>query len=141
MIELKPCPFCGGEAILKQDVRYPRSGKYEGKSVKAYEVICSNYDCIIYGADNKYFFTKEEATEAWNKRTPGWISVNKRLPEREEAVVVLTEGMELLVAKIDEKFDYWYHEEGAFSMSYVTHWFPIPELPEPPTLEGDEQND
>lgn len=82
-----------------------------------------------------------EGVLAESKQKTGWISVKDRLPEREEAVVVLTEGMELLVANIDEKFDYWYHEEGILSMSYVTHWLPIPELPEPPMLEEDEQND
>jgi Lar family restriction alleviation protein len=138
MIELKPCPFCGGEAILRQDIRYPRSGKYEGKSVKAYEVICSNYDCIIYGADNKYFFTKEEAIEAWNNRKPDWISVDDRLPEEDVRVLIVGKRGGIQIARSIECSScsngrLWISDTRKYPKP--THWMP---LPEPPTLEGDE---
>lgn len=64
MADLKPCPFCGGAASIQRDVRYP--GRSNGR--KAFEVLCLNPDCVIYRADNKYFFTKKEAVAAWNKR-------------------------------------------------------------------------
>lgn len=66
--ELLPCPFCWKPATIKQDVRYPRSGRYEGKAVTAYEPVCTNPFCIIYMADNKYFLSKRKAAEAWNDR-------------------------------------------------------------------------
>ena len=65
MTELKPCPFCGRKPIIKSDNRYPRP---ERERITAYEVICKNYDCIIYNADNKYYRTEEEAKNAWNRR-------------------------------------------------------------------------
>lgn len=65
MTELKSCPFCGKMPIIKSDNRYPRP---ECERVTAYEVICNNYDCIIYNADNKYYRTEEEAIMAWNRR-------------------------------------------------------------------------
>ena len=51
---------------MKQDTRYPRSGKYEDEAVTAYEVCCTNRNCIIYNADNKYFLSAEEAAKVWN---------------------------------------------------------------------------
>lgn len=64
--ELKPCPFCGGEARIVSTeprlYRHSRNGKYA--------VAC--YGCEIYlGYDEDYgcqFDTKEEAIEAWNTR-------------------------------------------------------------------------
>lgn len=64
---LKPCPFCGGEAIIKHDLRYP---DWSEEPVSASEVICTNYECPIYKADNTYYISDEEAIAAWNRRTP-----------------------------------------------------------------------
>ncbi len=152
-IFLKPCPFCGGKAELKQDTRYPRSGKYEDKAVKAYEVICPNHDCVIYNADNTYFLSKKAAVEVWNSRASGWISVKERLPEEIHRIdyydkvggeVSFTES-DTVVCRIiyDEKIQYvtgiftdgqWllYHDmyNGENEKLQVTHWMPLPELPE-----------
>ena len=46
--ELKPCPFCGGKAVIF---------KY------FWSVRCE--DCLV---ETSIFETKEEATEAWNRR-------------------------------------------------------------------------
>lgn len=64
-IILKPCPFCGSKPVMKSDYRYPRPSC---KRLKAYEVVCQNYDCIIYNADNSYELTPKAAVEKWNKR-------------------------------------------------------------------------
>lgn len=63
--KLKSCPFCGRMPTLQSDNRYPRP---KCERVTAYEVICSNYDCIIYNADNKYYLTPSKAVKAWNRR-------------------------------------------------------------------------
>lgn len=73
MTELKPCPFCGKEAVLKKasfsDIVY---------------VQCNNKRCAVFcGTIGKN--TKEEAVRAWNTRanwhtgTPtedGWYLLN-----------------------------------------------------------------
>lgn len=64
MTELKPCPFCGKIPRLKTDIRYP-----QGEQIAAYEVVCSNWECIIYNADDVYFPTPQDAIIAWNRRT------------------------------------------------------------------------
>ena len=60
MPELKPCPFCGGEAKL-QDTTY-------GNNISAYVVRCKNIDCDIRPATS-YFRLKKEAIERWNRRS------------------------------------------------------------------------
>ena len=49
--ELKPCPFCGGEAR-----------RYEGKH-DGYSVCCTKCSTKIYG-----YFSKAGAARAWNRR-------------------------------------------------------------------------
>jgi len=56
-IKLEPCPFCGGEAELK-DMTFEIEGMNVGKT---YFVECEN-GCM------EYFKTRKEAVEAWNKR-------------------------------------------------------------------------
>ena len=63
--ELKPCPFCGGKAVLQIDVRYPRPQR---EPRRAYEVFCVNNACVLYKADDKYFLNRKKAVEAWNTR-------------------------------------------------------------------------
>ena len=57
MSDLKPCPFCGGEA---------EAIKAHHIFENPYVVICSNEKCrASLGMFSK---TKEEAIEAWNRR-------------------------------------------------------------------------
>ena len=68
MTELKPCPFCGGEAAL-----------YEKRFVALkplYTVECRSCtalvgrDCETYQASKGYthFYSKDDAIAAWNRR-------------------------------------------------------------------------
>lgn len=57
---LKPCPFCGGEAEIKD------SGIIKGTHY--YEIGCKNYDCYAYIGKSVYS-SKEEALYAWNNRS------------------------------------------------------------------------
>lgn len=63
--ELRPCPFCGSRPVLQTDTRYPRP---ECEPRKAYEVVCKNWDCVIYMADARYKLNRQEAIDAWNRR-------------------------------------------------------------------------
>lgn len=65
MTELLPCPFCGGEAHVNHDHRW-YGDVY--KAVDAYEVVCLNFGCIIYYADDVWYDTESEAIAAWNSR-------------------------------------------------------------------------
>lgn len=57
-IELKPCPFCGGEAKL---YRMPTLDGFP------YKVGCNEVTCPIH-VFTVGMCTKEEAIEAWNRR-------------------------------------------------------------------------
>lgn len=57
MDDLKPCPFCGADAVIEHKF-----------NLGTWIVQCSNNFCpasYMIGAD---YDTQEEATEAWNRR-------------------------------------------------------------------------
>lgn len=54
MSELLPCPFCGGEARLHDNII-------------GFSIFCANDDCDIIAATGT-METKEVAIEAWNTR-------------------------------------------------------------------------
>lgn len=56
MTELKPCPFCGGEAEVCS------TGTYGIKFF--YRINCKRYCCIQV----EFYSNKEDAAEAWNQR-------------------------------------------------------------------------
>lgn len=57
MLEIKPCPFCGGKAIFKETAGY------------WCDVICEKCGamirCVLNNCD---YSSKYEAIEAWNRR-------------------------------------------------------------------------
>ena len=59
MDELKPCPFCGGEAELRVTKHIPRGFDYTPR--------CKNPSCC--GRLTKLYLVKEAAINAWNTRT------------------------------------------------------------------------
>lgn len=58
--ELKPCPFCGGEAYIKS---YLPCDGYMGESTR-YRVGCDSCGVTVEKC------TKEHAIDTWNTRTP-----------------------------------------------------------------------
>ena len=70
--ELKPCPFCGGEAYTEGD----KSKLQDGFGF--WYVSCKN-NCGVSG----YFRTKEDAIKAWNRRY-NENGVNREKPKENE---------------------------------------------------------
>ena len=58
MIELKPCPFCGGN-----DIQIDEMESFWDKNETIWRVLCIN--CIAETAGD----TKEQAIAAWNRRS------------------------------------------------------------------------
>ena len=56
MEELKPCPFCGGEAKVEI-------------SLGRYSVICTNCDATILPSTTLNNPTKDDVIANWNRRT------------------------------------------------------------------------
>ena len=57
MSDLRPCPFCGGEA----EATFLEAARY-------YKIQCGNTKCIIRTALPRVYNTEAEAIEAWNTR-------------------------------------------------------------------------
>ena len=55
-MELKPCPFCGGEAITLKN------------TFRQYGVGCNDNDCEVEPGIAPIFDYESEAIEAWNRR-------------------------------------------------------------------------
>lgn len=58
MSKLKPCPFCGNEAVRFSGVYFEKEMHY---------IQCTNEDCLIQPITGMYTL-KSNATKAWNKR-------------------------------------------------------------------------
>ncbi len=76
LVELLPCPFCGGPAELDNAA--------EPQFTRRPTVTCANEDCFGY-MPSAYFARDSEAIEAWNRRPA--------LSQRDEHIRVLTEAL------------------------------------------------
>lgn len=109
--ELKPCPFCGGEAATKSTI-YGYGERYEAYCTKCY-----------IGLD--LFESEEDAIKAWNKRATDWIPVEERLPEESGFYFVTADfGEQVSTANchFDKKIEKWWA-----TMYEVIAWMPLPE--------------
>ena len=72
----------------------------------------------------------------WSKSTSlnGWISVKDRLPEDDKDVLVYDSGSkEIIMASYNSDYDEWstpYDYYYDLDNDKITHWQPLPELPE-----------
>ena len=62
MMELKPCPFCGGEAEVVPH-------KFFSEALKAWKVDCYGIECKnCHTSGYQFWGTEEQAVKAWNRR-------------------------------------------------------------------------
>ena len=59
-----------------------------------------------------------------------WISVKDRLPEHEDIVLICTKDKDVQAFQWDSVYNGWLGDRYNYSTKYVTHWMPLPELPE-----------
>lgn len=114
-MNLKPCPFCGGEATLK----LMGDGQYK--------CVCTYCNA---GTDCGY---KELSAAQWNWRTGGWIREKKRLPNVGDWVLVF-DGKRVQHAYMDSSGRWAVCFTGSHGTVYyvaspVTHWQPLPDPP------------
>jgi hypothetical protein len=57
---------------------------------------------------------------------PGWISVHEKLPENNDKVLAFTLSGKYAVARYDQRRQCWI----AAGNLTVTHWMPLPDVPE-----------
>ena len=73
--ELKPCPFCGGEAEVREGFVYADNAvliRCQKCFVKTEKVLINHPKITYYGTDESTRYTKEQAiqkaAEIWNRR-------------------------------------------------------------------------
>lgn len=62
-IELKPCPFCGGEPTMSSYTYSTLGGGYV-----QFKVECENDNCPAQPTVDWHYWSEAEAAEAWNTR-------------------------------------------------------------------------
>ena len=156
MDNLKPCPFCGGEAILRE---------YDDGSG---HIRCNRCDFtpFIHASFGREK-SKQKAIAEWNRRPDIWIPVTERLPESGKHVLLCCEVRPAMkryicdgyyakaksiinscsfdyecAVEYDEERDEYFLLEGFYEViknwddftsitieDFVTHWMPLPEPP------------
>lgn len=125
--KLKPCPFCGEKPKLYEIPPHTHQIATFMPDF-AGEWIC---ECDICGKAIAAGKTAEEASEKWNRRAPGWVSVDKVLPlNRKHVIEFDAEGRWVY------PWLYFRSDTEAFLDELdddkpvkITHWMPFPESP------------
>lgn len=63
-VELKPCPFCGGEARMYYD--------WSSATGDWFSIDCNNDECLMVNQGTGWRDSKEKAISAWNTRAYDW---------------------------------------------------------------------
>jgi Lar family restriction alleviation protein len=69
--ELKPCPFCGGEASASGTIRYSANHVHEQGWDQDTFYFCNCPDCGVNNRGIVGHRTPAEAIAAWNRRSEG----------------------------------------------------------------------
>ncbi len=124
MSNLKPCPFCGGEAEMYESE--PSTARFNEGAVH-FAVQCLGFYCQGVKA-NVWQISPEEAVIKWNDRKEGWVSVKDDRP-------VPKQGNKILGYNANDSEPYVFEcmfDDGFWSNiggEDFTHWMSSPELP------------
>lgn len=67
MNEIKTCPFCGSEAVIKERMSEDYYSCAGNNNIN-YDVVCTNKDCHMENGTDSWYDTPEDAIKSWNKR-------------------------------------------------------------------------
>ena len=98
------------------------------KVIYAEDLLCSmRDDPSINGTNFARIKRHIEAAPVVQK----WISVKDRLPENDAYINVTTDGVVIPAYWHNDRF-YAFTAIGVATVGGVTHWMPLPKLPQPP---------
>lgn len=125
--ELLPCPFCGGASNI---------GASSNGFASCFQL------CLDCGAEGPAAHTVAKGEASWNTRaalsapvSPGWISVDERLPKPNVDVLAVMRGKtkrsksRIITAAIEPSDGSWYELYGDDVEYPITHWQPMPAAP------------
>lgn len=122
---LKPCPFCGNNPDV---YKHSNVAIYIGMPYFAGDWICMCLHCHQAVVGGKKY---SDVVEKWNRRAPGWFSVDKVLPlNRTHVIGFDAEGRWVypwLYFHSDTKE--FLDELDDDKLVKITHWMPFPEAP------------
>ena len=157
-IELKPCPFCGFEKPFLTNCEYRKSMWTircpNCKIETTVPVVRQKWGNVYCGNEES---NRKRLIESWNRRTElnaanRWISVDKRLPETNEPVLVWYEYFRYGrynrmyqtygIARYFSEVRKWLIEGCNTSTDKVLYWCPLPppmKIEEPPDDKEEEE--
>lgn len=125
MIDLKPCPFCGGKARAMSD-----DGRWYVACVgtdDCYAALGEAYD--KYGDADHNYYQRDIAEAAWNARASDWQPIE----------TAPRDGSRLWLYEPSYGYEGWWHEDWPRGEAYwmddrdsepePTHWRPLPDPP------------
>lgn len=82
--------------------------------------------------------TLKTAVESQPTLTPPneWVSVEERLPEARDDYMVLTEDAEVFLCDYIPSVRQWWNGDSIIIDGRITHWMPLPALPDRRQPEG-----
>ena len=126
--ELKPCPFCGGDASIGNGLK-GHDGDYY--FVNCTDCLASTNLLIVEGNE----LTRDAAIAAWNTRAPGWLPIESA-PKNHTPVDLWSpsDGRLTNYVRFDHHGDgrniyYMPVDSGPAVIRDATHWQPLPEPP------------
>ena len=125
MGELKPCPFCGGEA----EIEVNHTDYTNGEHTTTYEPKCN--DCLL---SRQPLQCKKTAINAWNQRQDGWISVEDGYPKEAGhylcyAIVGSMSPKTRVMERRLSQSDIDRKSTNLGDWVRLTHWKPLPGAP------------
>lgn len=115
--ELKPCPFCGSDAILIETMGIHRRG---------FRAECAGCEAQI-GTDDYGFIERAIAVAHWNNRADDWRPIETA--PRDVGALIVYCSLGPYIATWNSRISEWIDGKGV--IPNCTHWMP---LPEPPAL-------
>lgn len=114
--QLKPCPFCGGDAEITS----------QGDHRKSHIVSCTNCGCDHESGDRDFY-----SNSSWNRRDvkSQWISVDERLPEDGQIVLMMHSSPHNAVVGYLHKPSCRWMAEGEWRNAPPKYWQPIDPIP------------
>lgn len=104
MSDLKPCPFCGGKAVMRM---------WLPEGVESGDVGCVECDAEM------------SSIEIWNTRADGWVSVDTA-PKEDKSYLCDIGGIDPVVLVFSD--GHWYFEghRGVKKDGWVRFYHPLP---------------